>query len=463
MENQNLFEDTKIVLTEGKDYLTRFFKSVAHEKRYEILLLLLEKSRRFKFLMEELGIKKTALSNHLSFLTNSFLVEKEDYGIYSLSTDGHDFLHLMAIFYQRSKFREYQIKRAVQTQYTRSYKSLMKVRKRIISLKPVLEYSWITYLGAFSGVFKSMGLELDMTTLGGYSGYSFIVNVAKGRLCPSGITALSPVVWKEIQKGTEEISNWKIERIENREPYPNTFPVSDADKQRAKTFFDTITTRIDSKDLPIILWGLPIPEYGIVLGYEGDSYICSTFRHLNNLPETPIKYDQLQAPGSLHAFALKDELKEKSTDIDYNAILRALNLMNDEMAQLDYVLGPLAYKEWADVLENYTLDETAYHGNSLIGGCAREASNLASKFLKNLTDKYTDLPQSLYLLKASEEYKRIEELMNDFVDIFPFALEGSFDRDQRKSGAKILREAFSHKMIAKKNLDASIKNWNTNR
>ncbi|NIO38012.1 hypothetical protein GTO27_09960, partial [Candidatus Bathyarchaeota archaeon] len=89
--------------------------------------------------------------------------------------------------------------------------------------------------------------------------------------------------------------------------YPSSYPAKEGkptpqELEIVKNLFEKIKREIDERDRPVVLWGLAIPEYGIVKGYDGNSYIVSTYRSLIEQPETPIPFYDLKAPGCIDAF-----------------------------------------------------------------------------------------------------------------------------------------------------------------
>ncbi|MFW9991001.1 MAG: winged helix-turn-helix domain-containing protein [Candidatus Odinarchaeota archaeon] len=461
MDNSDMnLEVLQRELLRSTEQISDFIKTIGHSKRYLLLVLLMIEPKTFRFLKKEVNIEKTALFNHLTKLMKALLVEKIDHGTYCLTEDARDLLRVTYDVYHKSKVREYQIKRALQTQYSRSYQRMIKEQKKVIDPEPLFKPSWITYLGAFAGAFESLGSKIDTISVGGYSGYAFAVNVAKGRLCPSGPTALCSKTWEEIIAGTESFSGWKLRVISDNTPYPNTHPVDEADRERARELFNQIKKEIDEDERPVVLWGLPIPEYGIVKGYEmlTTAYLCSTYRHVAGIPETPVSYDAIQAPGSLHAFIF-DRKVDVPENLDLETMKRALRIITDHGADPGYIAGPDAFKEWADVLENGTLDEMSYHGNSYTAHCYHEAKDIANKFLQRLHAKYSDNPQSGYLLAAAGEYEKAGELLKEFTGLFPFAMEGNITSDNRKKGAKMLRQVIPHEESAIRELKQVIGAW----
>ncbi|MCK5239368.1 MAG: hypothetical protein KAR33_07475, partial [Candidatus Thorarchaeota archaeon] len=48
--------------------------------------------------------------------------------------------------------------------------------------------AWISYLSIATGILRSLGEEVDLAYTGGYTGYAFHLNTAKGDTCPSAPT-----------------------------------------------------------------------------------------------------------------------------------------------------------------------------------------------------------------------------------------------------------------------------------
>ena len=56
--------------------------------------------------MNKIKLKKTALSNHLSHLINAKLIERVDFGVYSITRDGIEFMEAIERAYHQSPSRE---------------------------------------------------------------------------------------------------------------------------------------------------------------------------------------------------------------------------------------------------------------------------------------------------------------------------------------------------------------------
>ncbi|MFX0124638.1 MAG: hypothetical protein ACFFAE_13480, partial [Candidatus Hodarchaeota archaeon] len=244
-----------------------------------------------------------------------------------------------------------------------------------------------------------------------------------------------------VTKGVEEASGWKIKRLGDDDPFPNSYPLDEIDRNRAVLLFNQIKTELNRLDRPIVLWGISIPEYGIVKGYEGNSYICSTYRHTLGIPETPVHYESLQAPGKMHAFILTEKWLLDKKRIVRNVLSRGLALAKGNYPNFGYITGPEAFSEWAEVLENKPIDELSYHGNSHIAACQYEAKTKLVQFLSRILDNYHGESRK-HLQNAQKSYDKVRTHLLKFTQLFPFAFEGKLEDNMRKKGAKLLRNMY---------------------
>jgi len=390
--------------------------------------------------MQHTELSKTALANHLNLLMKKGLVKRVARGEYSLTADGKELLNAAAATYKDSTRREEERRKLLFRSYTKGLIEGKKLNKKIINKKVEYLPCWLSYTGAIAGSLRALGVDCDTVDLGGYSGYSFIINVSKGVTCPSGPTALPLKTWQQIHKGTESLG-WTIEHYE----YPHDYPAKEGNPtpqeiEIAKKLFYKIKREIDERDRPVVLWGLVAPEYGIVKGYEGNSYLTSTFRTLAKKPEEPINFYDLKAPGCIDAFFFRDKVDVDTATADREALERAINFAAATVQiRNNYVGGPAALDEWANVLENLPEEKQNYMGNSYVGACVCEGRFMCAEFLKRHSKKYTG-KQSKQLQEAAECYEKGWKLMEESMRIFPFKFQGEMKLDDRKKGAKILRK-----------------------
>jgi len=428
------------ILFESPKGIAELLRSAAHPARIQILALLLREEHEFSKLMQHTELSKTALANHLNLLMKKGLVKRVARGEYSLTVDGKELLNAAVATYKDSTQREEERRQLLLRSYTKGLIEGKKLNKKVISKKAEYLPCWLSYTGAIAGSLRALGVDCDTVDVGGYSGYAFLINVSKGVTCPSGPTALPLKTWQQIHKGTESLG-WTIEHYE----YPHDYPAKEGNPtpqeiEIAKKLFNKIKHEIDERDRPVVLWGLVVPEYGIVKGYEGNSYITSTFRTLTKKPEEPINFYDLKAPGCIDAFFFRDKVDVDAVAAYREALESAINFAAANVPILDnYIGGPAALDEWANVLENLPKEKQNYMGNSYVGACVAEGRWMSKEFLTRLAKKYHG-EQLKHLQEAAKCYEKGWKLMEQFMRIFPFKFQGEMKLEDRKKGAEMLRK-----------------------
>jgi DNA-binding HxlR family transcriptional regulator len=447
------------ILLESPNAIAKLLRLAAHPARIQIMALLLQGEHEFSRLMQKTRLSKTALANHLNQLVDKELVEKTGRGEYDLTTDGKELLKTAAAMYESSVQRLEARRELLSKRYTEGLKEVKPLEKKVISKKAEYQPCWISYTGAVAGCLRALGIDCDIVDVGGHSGYAFLINVAKGITCPSGPTAFPEKTWKQIRDATEELG-WTIETLAYEGSYPEKEGApTPKEIEKAQKIFDKIKQEIDERDRPVVLWGLVVPEYGIVKGYEGNSYIVSTFRSLTGQPENPILFYDLKAPGCLDVLFFRDKIKRRDETADKEALRRAINFASAKVPILsNYAAGPAGFDEWANVLETLPEEKQNYHGNSYVGACYCEGRELCAQFLKRLAKKYPG-KQSKHLLKAADCYEKGWKLMKEFTQLFPFKFQGDISLANRKKGAELLRKAKPNEEEAIQHMKKAFEEW----
>jgi hypothetical protein len=305
-----------------------------------------------------------------------------------------------------------------------------------------------------AGCIRSLGVQCDVIDVGGFSGYSFMMNVSRSVLHAGGPTAF--LSWDEIRKGTENLGvrldHWAID---------GTFPAKQGmptpeEVEQARKLFEMVKAEIDA-ERPVILWGLHAPEYGIVNGYDGSSYLVSTFRRLIGQPDDPIIYYDLKAMGCMDMYRFRERL-----DIDKKArmeetLKRALLFARGEFKTMEgFVSGPGALSHWADVMESGRSEMLDYFGISYMAQCYAESREICMVFTKRLA-RESGGKRAEELGLASEEYGRVFRNFADLSKLFPFPEGGSISEDRCRSGAKLLRDSRLHEEAAIKHLERALR------
>ncbi|OGS43696.1 MAG: hypothetical protein A3K76_04595 [Euryarchaeota archaeon RBG_13_57_23] len=429
---------------ENADSMAALLRSVANPARIQVLGVSMQGDTSVAELMQATGLSKTALSNHLNQLMGAGLVQRVARGEYRTTLDGRGLLSAASSAYRNSLRRIQEEREMLKRTYATALAGEMDVEK--CELKKI-EYlpCWLSYLGAMGGCLRYLGVKCSIVDVGGHSGYPFLINVSKGETCPSGPTALHVKTFKKMVHGTESLGR-KLEVF----TYPHSYPARHGrptarEIELVRALFERIKKEIRERQKPVVLWGLAAPEYGIVSGYLGDSYLVKTFRGVAEppQPEDPIPYHDLKAAGCIDAFYFGQGLRISPSAARTEALVRALAFADGDVdVQTNYVAGPAALDEWADALETVNGTAQNYMGNSYVGACVQEGRGLSAAFLRQM---YKKMPakQSTHLAKASESYERGSRLMLSFTKMFPFKFNGDMPLRKRKKGAQILRKVRS--------------------
>ena len=100
--NEHLIESINLSFSEIIDIL----KALGNEKRIQILVLLLKGPQSYSTIVQDLDLKKTAVSNHLTQLREVNLIRREGNGVYEITGDGLQFVRAIENAYHKSPTRQ---------------------------------------------------------------------------------------------------------------------------------------------------------------------------------------------------------------------------------------------------------------------------------------------------------------------------------------------------------------------
>jgi hypothetical protein len=288
------------------------------------------------------------------------------------------------------------------------------MKEKIISTPAVFRPSWFSYQGAIQGVLASLGVEVGLDEIIAITGYGWITNAMKKHLCPSAPSAFHKDIWMGNYKATGNLG-YKVDPIlsgsfewdENQKPTPESLV-------NAKKQYNAVVQEIDS-DRPVVMWGLPIPEYGIVNGYKDEEYIVSTFRRLINQPDTPVHYAGLMVPGGLMSMRFIESKIVDSRKVAIETLIRGYKLGTGDVPQLaDYVLGPDAFDILVKNFTEESFDENSHHGAAYTLACLMESKWGISEYLKKV-----DPLLEVNLISVSDKYSELHKVLQKCHEVFP--------------------------------------------
>ena len=459
-------------LLESPDGIAELFSSAANTARVRMMALLMVGEQGLNDLMRVTGLSKNAAVNHLTKLMGMGMVRRVGRGRYALTEDGHGLILTGTRLYMGSHRREE--RERLRQQHSKGRGEEKRLGRRTVGSKGTYLRCWTSFNGAVGGALRAQGLDCDIVDVAGRSGYAFLLNVPKGRMCPSAPTSLGRSVYQEFARGVSELGIGTEIWMEEG-GYVKGETISEADLQRARDLFNRVKAEIDRLGRPVVLWGLPIPEFGIVNGYEGTNYLASTFRS-HDMPEKEelVPSLDIKAPGALKMMTFGGNAVGEERWLE-----RVVLMASGKAASCEgYLSGPMAAQEWSSVL--LRADDGQYFGNSYSAACYAEGLSNAESFLKRMVlgrrgrgslgggalfkgffmrgETAGGLDRSVTELEgAAAAYSCGARTMQEYVRLFPFKTEGHFDDDSRIRGSELLLELKDHEDRAMRHLQEALR------
>jgi hypothetical protein len=265
--------------------------------------------------------------------------------------------------------------------------------------------AWLTWVASTTTCLRAVGVECDQADVAGYSGYAFHLAVHES-LCPSGPTMLE---WSRLSRGPHSLGRATVEYRA-----PSTDDSADSPRAAAaRAAFELIRGELRA-GRPCVLWGTYLPEFGVVVGIEGEAYRVKTFKEALAKPQPPIRFDALIAPGGVYVLGFPAETAVVELQRDLQAILEALRQW-DRPPYGPYRFGAGAYEIWIETLRAHRADRFGCGYNA---ACYAEGRRFAQRFLDRMSTRRplaTDL-----LRRAATAYEEAADAMQHLVEIFPF-------------------------------------------
>jgi len=459
----NIIDNKKIynILIDSLDNISNILKSAGNSIRLKILAELLLSPKLFSFFLDTTQLKKTSLIHHISSLINSGLIKRTQRGLYKISIDGIDFVKNIVLTYQRSHMK-LQIEQDYISEQFKYNRLPLSPLGKMVGSNPIYQGGWNSYISSVSGILMSLGMKYNYIHVGGQSGYSFITNIQKGWISFLAESLLSDTAWDLIQKGTEDFG-WNIINVRIKMKNPRSRKLVEEDLKLAEEIFEKIKQLIQIDDTPVIMWGLRVPAYGIIRGYQKDSYLVSTYFRLFGKEDTPIKYDELQPLDIFHYFYFKDRFSNnENRDINKDSLKRAILFAKGiNVAKSNFVAGPDAYSEWSNILENYHLNNFNIFGNSFLAKFYNDAKNTCSEYLDWLSNSTPNQSSKKFLNQANKHYRKIKHNLEEYSELFPYFEQDSniLNNKTVDQGISLLDTAKSNELKAIEYMEYALDNW----
>ncbi len=461
LKNEMSLEESSQVLSNSFNDITNLLKAIASPKRLMVLNYLLQQPRNFSFLLNKLRIKRTTLVHHLDFLIETNLIDREDWGRYCITDIGLKFIKAITSTYQNIIFEQQEEHQQIINQYNQwpqFYRASGVIKENLVSNEAKYQSGWNSYISATSGVLISLGVPHDYIYIGGRTGYCFIVNAT--HLISASI--LSKNAWQEIYKGTESFG-WKMNLWKKKRKYSCAWQLENEDYDLGLDVFNQVAKIIDDYNTPVVLLGVHGSGFAIINGYQNDSYLVSTYYHIEGREEIPIRFDQLRLINKFTYFYFtKNQEKENPEFEDKKSIKRAIEFAKGiHFSQSDFTSGPQAYDTWIDVLSSGKKDHIEKIGNNILGQFDYDSKSIATEYLERLYYKYKENQQAQFLKDASQCYKKAMMELEPFTQMFPHPKQrnNNLTLESRNNGVKILKKVKNYQIDAIENLEKAYEKW----
>jgi hypothetical protein len=288
--------------------------------------------------------------------------------------------------------------------------------------------AWLTWVASTTTCLRALGVDCDQAEVAGFSGYAFHIGVHE-EVCPSGPTLLD---WSRLSRGVHALGRATVEFRS-----PCCEPSSAAREESCRAAFELVRGEV-SEGRPCVLWGTYLPEFGVVVGVEGDAYRVKTFKEMLEEEQPPIPYDETAPPGGVYALGFPAEAEYTDLQRDLEAILEALRQW-ERPPYGRYRFGAGAYDQWIEALRD---NRAGRFGCGYNAACYLEGRRFAWQFFERMSARR---PLAAGLLRqASESYREAARAMQRVGEIFPFDSDAKgeiADAEQIEEASGLLTEA----------------------
>jgi hypothetical protein len=269
--------------------------------------------------------------------------------------------------------------------------------------------AWLTWVACTTTCLRALDIECDQVDVAGFSGYAFHLGVHE-EICPSGPTVLD---WSRLSRGVHSLGR---ATVEFRAPCFEVF--GKAREESCRAALELVRSELLS-GRPCVLWGTYLPEFGVVVGVEGEAYQIRSFRELLQQEQPAVPYNKTEPPGGVYALGFSAETKYVELHRDLETVLEALRHWR-RPAYGQYRFGADGYDVWIEALRSERADRFGCGYNA---ACYAESRRFAQQFFERMS---TRRPLAANLLgDAAESYREAADAMGRVSEVFPFSHDES--------------------------------------
>lgn len=264
--------------------------------------------------------------------------------------------------------------------------------------------AWLTWVASTTTCLRALGVECDNADVAGMSGYAFHLCIHP-ELCPSGPTVLD---WDVLAEGARSLGRGTM--LYHSGEGHHSQHKNERTTAACREAFEFARREVRA-GRPCVMNGAYVPEFGVVVGIEGESYVLSCFKG-EGAP--PLKFDAIEAPGGVYVLAFPTEAKVPAALGDRGAIVRAVAAWEAPPSAL-YRYGREAYDLWIESLEAKRADAAGCGYNA---ACYAEARAFAAEFMKRAAARNPHASHELG--EVAESYDEAASALARVSEVFPF-------------------------------------------
>jgi hypothetical protein len=264
-----------------------------------------------------------------------------------------------------------------------------------------IQPSWLTWVTAANGCLRALGVDCDNVEVAGHSGYAFHMCILPE------VSVAGPTVfpWEDLSGGVRRLGRSTLEYQSGNWTDGNSeLPLAEA---------LAIAGREVEAGRPCLLWGTGLPEFGVVVGVEGEEYIYKWSGDRGQ--ELRVRYDELECPGGVYLLAFPTPTQSEPVAADRLALVGALDWLNRRPESPVHHYGLAAHDPWIDELRGQRANAFA---NSYCAQCYNNAKQYCRDFIARLAERNEHAAGPLD--KALIAYTDVAEAMSRIAELFPF-------------------------------------------
>ncbi|MHA1795451.1 MAG: hypothetical protein ACTSUK_05020 [Promethearchaeota archaeon] len=426
-----------LLYREKLDKITSVLKSLANEKRIDILILLDTQSPMdFQYIKDSLQISKTALANHLNILEKEHLIQRVARGVYEITLKGSTFLSLNAslvLDIEKNYGRYHQSSSSIHRDRFHQYHSISSIQDS----NPYLNSTHFeiipgdnSFISGLIAICESNGLQIDGVLLSAVIGMCFIncISIEQANV----FHQYQNVVKLDLCRNLEYIGLKFLTYYEERAfPYLSEDFTLD-DFSRAKIIFKLIREELDKTQGPLMIFGMKTNGFSLVMGTEGNNYIIGQLEPGKKISYVKSRFDDFDRIPFLCVIIPKEfAVKSGKIKIEYSKIFNnAVKLASGDFEVSDgeyngvaiYNAFQLLIKEMV-IYDSSLQKEKMSQFRSLIKYYLVMKSN-ATIFLQNLVTEFHRTSQEFLISSAAQLYHKIAENFQILWEVL-----GNFQKD----------------------------------